>query len=144
VSAQARVKTVDGAISNVALYQRFPGLADVLLVDDEDLDFFSRMMNTVGGTKKRPQQAIMETPNQPIGPSLDVMKFLNTFFPVRQGHWGGWEFLTYPVIRQIEFMDASRTRARASVTIGYSGCDVLLEKSGGAWKATGMTNMWVT
>jgi len=143
VNAQARVKA-EGRVSNVTLYQRFPGLADVLLVNDEDLGFFSLMMNKVGGTKKRTPQAIMEVPNQPVGPSVNVMALLNKFFPMRPGHWGGWEFLTYPVITEIEFMNAGRTLARARVTIGYSGCDVLLEKAAGAWKATAMTNMWVT
>jgi hypothetical protein len=60
------------------------------------------------------------------------------------GHWGGWEFLTYPNATKIEFLDDTRTKARASVTIGYSGADVLLEKINGAWKAVRLVNQWIT
>jgi hypothetical protein len=121
-----------------------PGLDNVLMLDADQLQFFSDLLNKVGGTERRTPTAIMETPNQPIGASLTVMALPDKFFPVRPGHWGGWEFLTYPVITEIEFMDAARTRARARVTIGYSGCDVLLEKTGGTWKAVGLANQWIT
>jgi hypothetical protein len=79
-----------------------------------------------------------------LGPSLNIIAFLAEFFETRPGHWGGWEFLTYPVISEIEFTNAERTTARARVVIGYAGCDVLLEKIDGAWKALELVNQWVT
>jgi len=30
------------------------------------------------------------------------------------------------------------------VIIGYSGADVVIEKVDGVWKATGLTNQWIT
>jgi hypothetical protein len=152
-SAETRVKDATGRVVEVSLHQRYPGLDNVILLDADGLSFFTELMNKVGGTKKRAwtvdpqrdmQRGYLETPNQPIGPSMELLRFLNTFFPARPGHWGGWVFLTYPDITEIEFTDAARAKARAKVTIGYSGCTVLLEKQDGAWKATGMTGMWVT
>ena len=144
VAAEVRVKEATGITSILSLPHRMPGLDNVLMLDADQLKFFSDLMNKVGGTQRRTPTAVMETPNQPIGPSLTVMALLDKFFPVRPGHWGGWEFLTYPVITEIEFLDAARTKARAKVTIGYSGCDVLLEKTGGTWKSVRILSEWIT
>jgi hypothetical protein len=144
VPAEVRVKEATGRTSVLSLPHRMPGMGNLLMLDPDQLQFFSDLMDKVGGTKRRTPTAVMETPNQPVGASLTVMALLNRFFPVRPGHWGGWEFLTYPVITEIEFMDAARTKARAKVTIGYSGCDVLLEKADGTWKAVRITNEWIT
>ena len=152
-SATTTVKETGGRTVEVTLYQPYPGLDNAILLDADGLAFFSELMNKVGGTKKRPwtvdpqrdsQRGFQETPNQPVGPSVNVLAFLNKLFPGRPGHWGGWEFLTYPQITEIEFTDEKRTKARARVTIGYSGCTVLLENQDGAWKAAGTTSMWVT
>jgi hypothetical protein len=86
----------------------------------------------------------METPVVPVGPSTTLIAYLATFFEAGAGHWAGWEFLTYPNGTKIEFLDGARTKARASVTIGYSGADVLLEKTDGAWKAVRLVNQWIT
>jgi hypothetical protein len=139
-----RVKEAAGRTNVLSLPHRMPGLDNVLMLDADQLKFLSDLLYKVGGTERRAPRAIMETPNQPVGASLTVMALLNQFFPVRPGHWGGWEFLTYPVITEIEFMDAARTKARAKVTIGYSGCDVLLEKTGGSWRAVRLVNQWIT
>ena len=51
---------------------------------------------------------------------------------------------TYPVVTQIEFVNAERTKANASVTIGYSGATVVLEKVDGTWRAVRLANQWIT
>jgi hypothetical protein len=104
----------------------------------------SRLLPTLGGTKRRQPQQVMETPNQPVGDSMDVLNFWNRFFAGRPGHWGGWELDTYPRIAQIEFLDAARAKANAAVVIGYSGATVVLEKIDGHWRAIRLTNQWVT
>jgi hypothetical protein len=86
----------------------------------------------------------METPNQPIGPSLDILGFWNTFFAARAGHWGGWVLETFPIVTEIEFLNPERTKAAARVTVGYSGATVLLEKQGQTWRATALVNKWIT
>ena len=86
----------------------------------------------------------METPNQPVGDSMQILGLWNKLFPARPGHWGGWELETYPVITEIQFTDAERTRASARVTFGYSGGTVELEKEAGKWIARRLSNQWIT
>jgi hypothetical protein len=63
----------------------------------------------------RSDAQIMETPNQPVAESMNILALWNEFFPARPGHWGGYEFTSYP-------------RA-ADVTIGYSGAAVAFSRS---------------
>jgi len=86
----------------------------------------------------------VETPNQPIGRSLDVRAFWDRFFPTQPGHWSGWEFETDPQITEVSFADAGRTRAFVRVTVGDSGATIVLVKQAGVWKAVEMTNFWIT
>jgi hypothetical protein len=54
-------------------------------------------------------------------------------------------FETYPIISEIEFVDAARSRAAVRVTVGYSGATVLMEKAkDGTWVAMELTNFWIT
>ena len=76
---------------------------------------------------------VMETPNQPIGDSMQILTLWTKFFAARPGHWGGWEPEPNPVISEIRFADRERTKASARVTIGYSGGTVELEKENGRW-----------
>jgi hypothetical protein len=70
-----------------------------------------------------------------------VRKLWNRFFAVRAGHWAGWVFETYPIIRSIELGPSS---ALVAVDVGYAGATVVLEKKGGVWRALRLVNEWVT
>jgi tetratricopeptide (TPR) repeat protein len=144
VSADVQVKTADGQVGRHTIYQRFPDLDHVLLLTSDELALVGRLMPTIGGTKRRAPTYVMETPNQPVGSSMDILALFGRFFPTRPGHWGGWELETYPQVTQIEFVNADRTKANASVTIGYSGATVVLEKIVGKWRAVALTNQWIT
>jgi hypothetical protein len=133
-----------GGESRLTLFQGYERFERVLFVNTEQVAVLATIMNTLGGTARRQPGHVMETPNQPIGPSLSVLAFLNKFFPARPGHWGGWEFETYPVINRIEFLNRERSRAAVAVTVGYSGATVVLEKKNGRWEAVDLVNMWVT
>ena len=52
--------------------------------------------------------------------------------------------VAYPQLDYVEFGNASRTEARAGVTIGYSGAVVVLEKVDGVWRALRLTGWWIT
>ena len=86
----------------------------------------------------------MQVPNQPAGGSLAVLELLKRFFPARPGHWGGRMIETFPMITQIEFTDAARTRAAVRFTVGYEGATAILEKKDGVWTFKEMTNRWIT
>jgi outer membrane protein assembly factor BamD (BamD/ComL family) len=137
-----------GDAMTVTFTQVYPGLDGVVRLTSSQLGVFSRIVERTGGTRRREwtrEAALsMQVPNQPIGDSMVVLGLLNKAVAARPGHWGGWVFETYPIVTKIEFLDAGRTRAVAKVTVGFSGCDVILEKAGGAWKAIRMTNQWIT
>lgn len=56
----------------------------------------------------------------------------------------GSEHMPFPIVGQIEFLNAERTKAGAAITMGYSGATVVLEKQNGIWRATGLVNQWET
>ena len=138
------VKTPDGAEIEVSADVMPPGFDNALLLTSEELDFFNRLMTKIGGTKRREPAHIMEVPNQPAGPPIDVLAFLNRLFPAHPGHWGGWMFETFPMITRIEFLNAERTRAAVAFTIRYEGATLILEKVDGRWVMKSMTNRWIT
>jgi hypothetical protein len=116
----------------------------VLVFDTDQIAFLKKMVATLGGTKRREPGHVMETPNQPVGDAMQILGLWRKFFPARPGHWGGWEIETYPVITEIAFTNAERTKAAARVTIGYSGATVELEKEAGIWVARRLTEQWIT
>lgn len=143
------VKLADGQVTRLSFIQRFPHLDNALWVDDEQSALLDTLMTHLGGTKTREgrifwDKGVMEAPNQPVGPSLSVMAFLNRAFRVIPGHWGGWHFATFPTISEIVFIDSGRTRALVRVTVGYAGGDVLFEKQDEVWRATKLNQTWVT
>ena len=144
VRADVQVKTSGGQVGRHTVYQRFPDLDRVLLLKSDELSLLARLLPTIGGTKRRAWTQVMETPNQPVGDSMQILSLFGQFFEARPGHWGGWELETYPQMTQIEFVDAERTKANANVTIGYSGATVVLEKIDGKWRAVRITNQWIT
>lgn len=144
VNPAVRVTLAGGEITQVDLQQSFAGDRKVLFLHDDDLNLLRYVLVKLGGTKRRVPTAIMETPNQPVGASMEILQLWNKFFAARPGHWGGWELETYPVVTGIEFIDADRTKAEAAVTIGYSGGTVLMEKVEGRWLARRLTSRWIT
>ena len=144
VNPELPVKLADGKVIRLTAYDRFPSLDNVLFLSSEQRSMLETVMVRLGGTRTRQPGAIMETPNQPVGPSLSVMAFWRKSFAMRPGHWGGWVFETFPQISQIEFIDAQRTRAAVKVVVGYSGATVQMENRDGVWIATRLTDFWVT
>jgi tetratricopeptide (TPR) repeat protein len=144
VRSDLAVKTPDGQVRRHRVYQRFPDFDQVLMLTSEELSLVARLVHTIGGTKSRAPQQVMETPNQPVGDSMQILSLFGRFFPAIPGHWGGWELETFPQVTQIEFVNAERTKANANVTIGYSGATVVLEKIDGKWRAIRLTNQWIT
>jgi tetratricopeptide (TPR) repeat protein len=144
VSRTVSVRLASNEVVEVARWSAFPKLDNVLLLDQTEVTLLTSVLESVGGTERREPTAIMETPNQPIGKAREVNRFWNRFFPTRPGHWQGWEFFSYPAMRQIEFLDEARTRAFVRVTVGYSGATVVVEKVNGAWTAKELIDFWAT
>jgi tetratricopeptide (TPR) repeat protein len=144
VNPDVTVKLSTGETRRVSVRRAIPGLNKVLFVETDHLALLTAMMRALGGSGRGQPAQVMATPNQPIGPSQDVRAFWNRYFPMRPGHWSGWEFETYPTITDVTFYNAERTRAAVRVTVGYSGGTVVLIKENGAWRATELVNLWIT
>jgi tetratricopeptide (TPR) repeat protein len=138
------VKLPGGASARVVLRQPIEGYAALIYATEQDIEGLTDVIRALGGNSRGQPRQVMATPNQPVGRSEAIKEFWNGFFPMRQGHWSGWELETYPTITDVEFLDDARTRAAARVTVGYSGGTVLLEKTPDGWRATAMTNLWIT
>lgn len=139
-----KVGTADGLSQSVTLYQDLIGREQTLFLTTDEIGLASRLIATLGGTRRIAPASPVETPNQPAGRAVDVMRFWDGFFPTRPGHWGGWVVETYPIIDRIEFLDDARTRAGVFVTVGYSGCTIVMEKHDGIWRAIKIVNQWIT
>jgi tetratricopeptide (TPR) repeat protein len=142
--ATLQVLESNGRVTMVSASRPLPGLEHTLYLSKQDLELLEKTIAILGGSLRRVPASVMSTPNQPAGASETIMKLWNRFFPMRGGHWGGWEFATYPVIGRIEFTNPERTKASVPVIIGYSGGTVLLEKIDGEWRALAIVNRWIT
>jgi len=132
----------NGRVRIVSASRPLSGYENTLYLAQEDLELLERTIAILGGSLRRIPQSVMATPNQRAGAAETMTKLWNRFFPMRPGHWGGWELATYPVISRIEFTNPERTRASVPVTVGYSGGTVLLEKIGGEWRTLEIVNRW--
>ncbi len=144
INPDVRVITSDGKTNRITVYQDFPELTKAIFWTTEDIAFASRLIVTLGGTRRGTTTNVMQTPNQPAGAAVDVMNFWNSFFPTRQGHWGGWVVETFPIISSVTFLDEARTRAGVAIVVGYSGATVIMEKKSGVWVAVRLVNQWIT
>jgi tetratricopeptide (TPR) repeat protein len=144
VNTDVLVKDHDGNVTRVSLVLDLDVAQQVVFFNTEQIAVLKDILAQLGGTRRREPGRLMETPNQPIGDSMQILKLWTKFFVARPGHWGGWDLETAPVITEIQFTNAERTKASARVTIGYTGGTVELEKEDGRWIAKRVTNQWIT
>jgi hypothetical protein len=138
------VQESSGRVRIVSASRPLPGYENTLYLAQQDLEFLERTITILGNSRRHIPQSVMATPNQRAGAAETIAKLWNRFFPMRPGSWGGWELATYPVISRIEFTNPERTKASVPVTVGSSGGTVLLEKTGGEWRAIEIVNRWDT
>jgi hypothetical protein len=142
VDPDVSVKTANGDVIRLHAPQSFSVGGSVLFMDAEQIALLTRTIDKLGGTARSQADSIMAVP-QPAGASRKVLELWAKFFPTKPGHWGGWHFYTFPILYQIEFLDDARTKAIVPFRIGYQGATVVLEKTGGTWRATRMTSRWI-
>jgi tetratricopeptide (TPR) repeat protein len=138
-----RVKLHDDTLVRVEAASRLAARPGALLLDEEQVAVLERILTGLGGTRRRAPQALMETPNQPIGELEQIQKFWNRFFSMGPGHWGGWILQTFPIVNEVTFIDAARTRGAARIRTGYEGSTQLLTKGDGTWKVNGASGHWI-
>ena len=138
-----RVKLHDDTDVRVEAASRLSARPGSLLLDEEQIAVLGRILTGLGGTKHPAPQASLETPKQPIGGIGHIQKFWNRFFTMGPGHWGGWILQTFPIVNEVTFIDAARTRGAARIRTGYQGSTQLLTKGDGTWKVSGVSGLWI-
>ena len=133
----------EGQVRLVTVREPPPHVPNAVFIDDERRELLTRIMIKLGGTKKRPWVQVMQTPNRPDGPALDVLALWRKNFWAQPGHWGGWILESFPIIAEIEFVDTARTKAAVKFRVGYTGATVHLEKRDAAWVTKQLTNNWI-
>jgi hypothetical protein len=144
VPAEVMVTARGREASRLTLPQTFPAFDGALFIANDQIDLLDRIITKLGGTRTRTPTAIMQIPNQPVGPSLRILDLWNRYFAARPGHWRGWDLLTSPIIGSVEFLDDERTQALVAVGLGYGGGVLLLTKRDGAWSVTRIVSQWAT
>jgi tetratricopeptide (TPR) repeat protein len=126
--------------SRQTVYQSLPGVDRVLYLNNEQQAVLNDIVAKVGG-KPEPDQTT----------EIDMLKFWNRFLPterrlggVASDDYPRVSFETYPIITELEFLDAERTKAAARVVVGHEGGTVVLEKSQGIWTAKTLVNTWIS
>jgi tetratricopeptide (TPR) repeat protein len=145
VSPDLQVKTSDGQVRRHTVYQTFPDLDHVLFLTSDEARLLARLLSTIGGTGRSAPARDTPTPNQPMSASTNIFPFWTRFFPTQPSpsQSGLWDLETFPTVRQVEFVDAERTKANVSVVLGYEGATIVLEKSDGKWRAVRLVNQWI-
>jgi len=91
-------------------------------------------------------------PTREQGGGTDVLEFWNRFFQtdlilggqVSDDDRPRVVFESYPIIAELEFLNAGHTKAAARIGSGSQGGTIVLEKGPGGWTAKPMVNFWVS
>jgi len=130
VTPKVRVKLHDDSVVQVEAASRLSVKTGAVLLDEEQIAVLERILMSLGGTKQRAHVEHIE-------------RFWNRFFTMGPGHWGGWILQTFPMVTEVTFIDAPRTRGAARIRNGYQGSTQLLTKADGTWKVTGSSGHWI-
>jgi hypothetical protein len=138
VNPDISVKLADARNQRLSVYQPLRGIDHVLFLNDEQQAVLTTIVAKVG--------RILE-PDQPA--KIDILGFWNRFFPAERRFGAIPEnvlwilFETYPIITELEFLNAERTKAAARVIVGHEGGTIVLEKRQGVWTAQALVNQWI-
>jgi hypothetical protein len=141
INPDVSVKFPHAETTRVSVYQSLPGADQVLFLNAEQRAVFVSIIVKLGGNGTQQPTAIQAKSSQ----SLDVLAFWRKFFPAEPQSGPvsgprGLTFETYPIIRDIEFLNDERTKAIAHVSVASEYATVVLEKDQGVWKALRLVN----
>ena len=111
VNTDVPVKDYDGTVTRVSLALDFNVAQRVVFFNTEQIAVLKEILVQLGGTRRREPGHVMETPNQSVGDSMQILKLWTKFFVARPGHWGGWDLETAPVIAEIQYHRHERRTA---------------------------------
>jgi hypothetical protein len=126
--------------SRQTVYQSLPGVDRVLFLNNEQQAVLNNIVAKVGGN-----------PAPERTPGIDILDLWNRFFATERRFGGAASdsyprisIETYPIIAELDFLNAERTKAAARVVVGHQGGTIVLEKSQGIWTAKALVNTWIS
>jgi hypothetical protein len=81
VDPEVLVKVASGDETTISVTRPLADYANVVFSDRTMIGLLDRTLTALGGTKRRQPAQIMETPNQPVGESMNILALWNEFFP---------------------------------------------------------------
>ena len=132
------VRLAGAQTDRLSVYQPLRGVDRLLFLNDEQQAVLTAIVAKLGRTPE---------PDQPA--KIDILGFWNRFLPAERQFGAISEnvlsilFETYPIITELEFLNAERTKAAARVRVGHEGGTIVLEKRQGVWTAQALVNMWI-
>ena len=124
VSPEVRVKLFDDSDVRVKAASRLSAQPGALMLTEGQTEVLVHILSALGGTR-------------------EIQRFWNQFFTMGPGHWGGWILETFPIVTEVTFIDAARSKGASRIRIGYQGYTQLLTKDHGAWKLGDTTGHWI-
>ena len=75
VRRDVAVRLATGETASHVVYQSFSDVPNVLFLSAEDLKLLQHVVDMVGGTQRGAPTQVMQTPNQPVGHSREIVGF---------------------------------------------------------------------
>jgi tetratricopeptide (TPR) repeat protein len=139
---EVRIKAADAGEEAHQLRFTPPSGPRVIFIDGSARHGLELILDHLGGTDHAEPANVMDVPNQPIGGALQIAQHWAQYFPMRPGHWGGWELTPYPSVSRILF--DRDNHAVVDFGNGYSGGTAELVKENGLWLVKRIVSTWVT
>jgi hypothetical protein len=139
VNPEIAVRLSDGRTRRLTVEHAIRDVEHLLFLNEEQQRMLNEIVAVVGGERSEQREG------------FDILGLWQRFFPA-QRRLGGFrmgdrpraELETHPVIAELEFLDAERTRAAARVIRGHHGGTMVLEKHQGIWRVKASVNNWVS
>lgn len=137
VNPNVSVKLSNAQITRQLVYQSLPNVDQLLFLTSEQQAVLTTIVAKLG-SDPRPDRTAS---------SIDILNLWKKFF-LAERRLGGVvvdnypriAFETFPIIADIEFLDAKRSKAVVRVMVGSEFGAVILEKAGGIWTARRLVN----
>lgn len=135
VDPEIAVRLADGHTRRLTVEHAIPDVEYLLFLNDEQQRMLNEIIALVGGTPSEQREG------------FDILGLWQRFFPA-QRRLGGFqmddrpraELETSPVIAELEFLNAERTKAAARVIRGHQGGTMVLERQHGSWTVKASVN----
>jgi tetratricopeptide (TPR) repeat protein len=137
VNPDVAVKLSNAQITRQSVYQSLPNVDRLLFLTSEQQAVLTTIVVKLG-SDPRPDRTAS---------SIDILNLWKKFFLTERrlggvvvGNYPRIAFETFPIIADIEFLDAKRSKAVVRILVGSEFGTVILEREGGVWTARRLFN----